>query len=81
MKRRIETRNLRQFWRPPRNGSNRREIVRLMQRRQRHERIQLGDHVVVYTYRAKKRRSTMHHAMTDCYQMKSAALMTLPPIK
>ena len=36
MKRRIKARNLRQLWSLPRDCANRCEIVRLVQRRQRH---------------------------------------------
>ena len=61
----VEAGDLRQVGGARENGADRREIVRLVQRRQRHIAFELGQHLVVDQDRPVVVRAAMHDAMPD----------------
>ena len=81
MKRRVEASNLWHRRRMAHNGSNRSEIVWLMQRRQWHKRFQIRKQLIIHTRRLEELRSAMHDAMTGRHQMKPTIPMPPPPVK
>ncbi len=66
MEGRIETSDLRQVRKARPNGTDRSEVVGLMQGRERNEALQARNHVVVDQDRPVIVRTAMDHAMTDC---------------
>ena len=65
MKRSIETGDLRQMRMAAKQCAHRREIVRLMQGRERNEALQGLQHFVAHQRRRAEDLATMNHAMTD----------------
>ena len=55
------------------------EIVRLMQRRQRAERLELGEHRRIDAHRRGEVDAAMHHAVTDAEQRRPVAEMLAQP--
>ncbi|MCY1227866.1 hypothetical protein D9M72_401560 [compost metagenome] len=47
------------------HGADRGQVMRLVQRRQRHQRLQFRDHVVVDAHGLREVGAAMHHAMAD----------------
>ncbi|MOA37871.1 hypothetical protein D3C78_1595000 [compost metagenome] len=64
VKRRVEARHLRYPGAAFTNHADGRQVVGLMQRRQRRERIQLGQHGIVHQHRFGQVRPAMHHAVS-----------------
>ena len=65
MERRVETRDLQQLRTGCQQGADRREIVRLMQRRQRNISLEIGDHRTIDHDRPVVLRSAMYDPMAD----------------
>ena len=73
MKRRIKTGDLRQVGTIQHQAPNRREIVRLVQRRQRDELVQGVIDACIHAHRATARGATMHDTMTHGAQIVASA--------
>ena len=65
MERGVEAGNLRQMRKTRENGADRREIVRLVQRRERDIALKIGEHLVVDQNRTVVIGAAMHDAVTD----------------
>ena len=65
MKRRVETHHLRHARKRPVGGLDAGEVMRLVQRRERRQRLEFGDQRRVDDGRLRVIRSAMHHAVAD----------------
>ena len=75
MERRVEAGDLRQVWMQLRQRPNGCQIVRLMQRRQRHQRLQPRHHGFVYTRRHGEFQTAMYHPVSGGHQPVAKALL------
>ena len=80
MERGIEAGVLRQSGRCRRHRTDRRQRVRLMQRRQRHELFQLLEHRGVDAHRGCEIHAAMHHAMADRGDVVFAGVVRRQPV-
>ena len=80
VKGRIEAGDLRQFGKPRAQGADRREVVGLMQRRERPEAREFGEHLFVDHDRPVVLRTAVNNPMTDRDQAPNSAFpaSTLP---
>src|SRR2546423_3295729 len=77
----IEAGDLRQIRPEPGDALHRGEIVRLMQRDQGNQLLQLRNHLRIDQGRLDELQATMNHAMSDCQRSERAAVMVTNPIR
>jgi hypothetical protein len=70
----IEAGDLRQLWRGCQQAADRREVVRLVQRRQRHELLEHGKNLFIDPDRRRIGQATVYDAVSDRTQLMFAAL-------
>ncbi|AIO71098.1 hypothetical protein DM80_6203 [Burkholderia multivorans] len=78
MKRGVEARDLRHIGVTRPYGADRRQVVRLMQRRKRDERLELREHAIVHAHRGRITVAAMHDAMPDRDQRRIARVAAQP---
>ena len=81
MKRGVEARDLRQRRRASRDGPDRREVVRLMQRRERNQRFELGERRVVDQHGLREAHAAVDDAMADGDEAMSPSTPSRPQPK
>ena len=74
MKRGIEAGDLRQLRPALEQQADRREVVRLMQRRERHELFEHGDDIGVEPHRLRILHAAVHHPVADRRELEAAAV-------
>ena len=65
MERGVEARHLRQIGPACQQHPDRRQVVGLVQRRQRNESLESGQHIGIDPHRSREVRSAVHHTMPD----------------
>src|SRR6187399_1698271 len=78
MKRRVEAGDLRDARKAFRDGIDCREIVRLMQRRERHQLAQMVEDIAGHAHGRRKACTSMHDAMTDAENRRTLVLPAQP---
>ena len=68
----IETRHLRQMRRVRGDGADRRQVVRLVQRGQRHQRVEFRQHRIIHPHGGSEVHAAMHDAVTDSRDLLAA---------